>query len=164
MESFDLLLVKRDAQTYKTLKGAEFGLYRIHEGQKEYYQQDGSWSKDIATWVSDASGSIQFEKLAQDTYWLKELAAPQGYQRLTDPVEVTLTRSMSMDVLNTKATPEVPQTPHKPQKPEISVPSEKLPATGITQKGIWHYGIVPSIVGGLLLWMNRKQKKKRNFK
>lgn len=164
MESFDLLLVKRDAQTYKTLKGAEFGLYRIHEGQKEYYQQDGSWSKDIATWVSDASGSIQFEKLAQGTYWLVELDAPQGYQRLTDPVEVTLTRSMSMDVLNTKATPEVPQTPHKPQKPEISVPSEKLPATGITQKGIWHYGIVPSIVGGLLLWMNRKQKKKRNFK
>ncbi|MDV7680385.1 SpaA isopeptide-forming pilin-related protein [Erysipelothrix rhusiopathiae] len=164
MESFDLLLVKRDAQTYKTLKGAEFGLYRIHEGQKEYYQQDGSWSKDIATWVSDASGSIQFEKLAQDTYWLKELAAPQGYQRLTDPVEVTLTRSMSMDVLNTKATSEVPQTPHKPQKPEISVPSEKLPATGITPKGIWHYGIVPSIVGGLLLWINRKQKKKRNFK
>lgn len=163
-ECYDLLLVKRDAQTYKTLKGAEFGLYRIHEGQKEYYQQDGSWSKDVATWVSDASGFIQFKKLVQDTYWLEELEAPQGYQRLTDPVEVTLTRSMSMDVLNTKATSDVPQTPHKPQKPEISVPSEKLPAAGITPKGIWHYGIVPSIVGGLLLWINRKQKKKRNFK
>lgn len=33
-ECYDLLLVKRDAQTYKTLKGAEFRLYRIHEGQK----------------------------------------------------------------------------------------------------------------------------------
>ncbi|MDE8197612.1 hypothetical protein PT113_08975, partial [Erysipelothrix rhusiopathiae] len=59
-QRYDLLLVKRDAQTHKTLVGAEFGLYRIHEGQKEYYQQDGSWSKDVATWVSDASGFIQF--------------------------------------------------------------------------------------------------------
>lgn len=164
MQRYDLLLVKRDAQTHKTLEGAEFGLYRIQAGQKEYYQLDGSWSKDVATWVSDASGSIQFEKLAQDTYWLEELVAPQGYQRLTAPVAVKLTRSMSMDVLNTKTTPEAPQTPHKPQKPELSVPSAKLPATGITPKGIWHYGIVPSIVGGLLLWINRKQKKKRNFK
>lgn len=76
--------MKRDAQTHKTLVGAEFGLYRIQSGQKEYYQQDGSWSKDVATWVSDASGFIQFKKLVQDTYWLEELEAPQGYRRLTD--------------------------------------------------------------------------------
>ena len=89
--------------TPSPLAGAVFALYRKENGKKEYYveAEDGTvdWTEGdptaantlVTTYTTDASGNVSFKGLKADvTYYLQEVKAPDGYNRLTNDVPVTI--------------------------------------------------------------------------
>lgn len=83
------------------LSGAEFRLYRDGgaAGSKEYYS--GTDESGFATWSQDSQGAISaktdpngeilFDGLpSSGTYFLEEIAAPAGYEKLSNPVTVDI--------------------------------------------------------------------------
>lgn len=86
------------------LAGATFVLYKevtaegATEATKMYYKWNDTDKK--VEWVADKSqatskttdstGAASFDGLADGTYYLEETAAPAGYNKLTQPVEVTV--------------------------------------------------------------------------
>ena len=104
--------------TGKKLKDAEFVLFRLNEANnKEYYSQDTSQDTDSkkVTWVDDvqnatklktkANGKTTFEGLKDGIYYLEEIKAPDGYNKLKEPVKVEIKPSYTTDgsSLNTAA-------------------------------------------------------------
>lgn len=78
------------------LEGAQFELYRdkvctdkvdLKKSANGYVLSAGS--KDVLS--SDTNGSFIILGLDQGTYYLKEIKAPDGYQILKEPVEITIT-------------------------------------------------------------------------
>lgn len=92
-----------DKETTK-LAGAKFVLYKevtadgATEATKMYYKWNDTNKK--VEWVADKSqatskttdenGVASFDGLADGTYYLEETEAPAGYNKLTQPVEVTV--------------------------------------------------------------------------
>ena len=82
-------LVKHDISNRATLlPGAKFTL---QNEQKLYYQPNGGFDAAKAELTTDDAGQIRFANLADGTYTLTETKAPDGYARLTHPVEITVT-------------------------------------------------------------------------
>lgn len=93
-----------EGTTAKKLAGAEFVLYKeVTAGEKTshfYYKWNDTEKK--VEWVeekpgittactvvtTDDNGAASFDGLANGTYYLVETKAPDGYNQLTDPVEV----------------------------------------------------------------------------
>lgn len=97
--------------TGKKLEKAVFVLYRKNGETKEYYKWDDANNK--VTWVSednnptqkttDANGKATFEGLKEGTYYLKEITAPDGYNKLKEPVEVKIEATYNANgTLNTE--------------------------------------------------------------
>ena len=98
--------------TDKKLENAVFVLYKDNGTDKEYYKQDAS--KNV-TWVAeaeketaatqkttDATGKTTFEGLKAGTYYLEEITAPRGYNKLKAPEKVEIIASYNTDgTLNT---------------------------------------------------------------
>lgn len=89
----------KDDQT-KKLSGAEFVLYKVVSGANKYYKWDDTaqkvrWvdDKDQATVVTTVAGAASFEGLANGTYYLEETKAPEGYNPLSEPQEITVSGS-----------------------------------------------------------------------
>ena len=90
----------------KKLENAVFVLYKLNGADREYYKQDTS--KKV-TWVAEAdkanatsmkteaNGKATFEGLKEGTYYLEEITAPKGYNKLKDPVEVKIKASYKID-------------------------------------------------------------------
>ena len=86
--------------TGKKLENAVFVLYKKDGTNKEYYK----WNEDSkkVEWVSeadkatatskttDATGKATFEGLKAGTYYLEEITAPKGYNKLKDSVKVKI--------------------------------------------------------------------------
>lgn len=76
----------RGATGYAALSGAVFGLY------------DSTGANLLATATSDGLGELYFKNLKRDNYVLKELTAPEGYELLSDPIQVAYTDFVSSGV------------------------------------------------------------------
>ncbi len=89
------------------LQDAEFILYKTVEGINQYALINGVANADgkitsgkITGWteeeaqatklISDSNGKIEIEGLDSGTYSLKEIKAPNGYNKLAEPVTVTI--------------------------------------------------------------------------
>ena len=102
--------------TGKKLEKAVFVLYKKDGTNKEYYK----WNEDSkkVEWVSEenkttatqrttnVNGKATFEGLKEGTYYLEEITAPKGYNKLKDPVEVKIepTYDTTNGTLDTSAT------------------------------------------------------------
>lgn len=91
----------------KFLAGAEFQLSRVDSNggtETTYYlsKNDGTieWSENEAAAVTlstDANGSISVKGIPAGTYYLTEIKAPDGYNKLEKPVEVVIDASITTD-------------------------------------------------------------------
>lgn len=104
------------------LAGAEFALYKeVTEDEtttKLYYKyveadaETGDkarvdWVADVAnatTVITDADGKAEFAGLANGTYFLEEIEAPDGYNKLTQAKKVTVNPTRTAIDSETKAT------------------------------------------------------------
>lgn len=97
----------------KKLEGAKFKLYRGSGEEKQYAQvTDGKvsgWTTEAnATELSsDAQGLFKVTGLDDGTYYLEETVAPDGYNKLTNPVTVII----SADTTNGQEWTNYDQTP-----------------------------------------------------
>lgn len=116
---FDLTVDKFDGTEKETadvsskrLQGATFILYKVEEGKNLYYVQDGTTK--AVTWdenktkatpkETNVNGKATFEGLKEGTYYLEEITAPDGYNKLKEPVKVKIEANYNANgTLNTTA-------------------------------------------------------------
>lgn len=72
------------------LSGAEFALYYDEECEQAVYKKDGTTQVTLKTVNGEASTDAD-TLLEPGTYYLKETAAPSGYQIVTNPIEIEVT-------------------------------------------------------------------------
>ena len=111
----DILKVKKDSNPEEILAGAHFTLYAsttegtIDESKpiKVTKEADGKYSyaadqnaadatDDMVTVANKIEGqgyNLHINGLAAGTYYLKETKAPEGYNKLTSPIKVTITKT-----------------------------------------------------------------------
>lgn len=78
-ETYNIKVIKIDAETNEKLVGAEFGLFKK--------EANGEWSSEpIQTSITNEHGLAFFEKLSEGEYKIKELTAPPGYEIITEEV------------------------------------------------------------------------------
>ena len=102
--NFDIFVHKydgtaNDGNKNKKLEGAVFVLYKSENGEKKYYKLN---EKNEVEWVTEAQkdsakqmttntdGCTAFNGLQEGTYFLEEIEAPKGYNKLTKPVQVEI--------------------------------------------------------------------------
>ena len=117
----DILKVKKDSNPEEILAGAHFTLYAsttegtIDENKpiKVIKDEDGKYSyaadqvstdpsviTDMVTVATKFEGTgynLHINGLAAGIYYLKETKAPDGYNKLTDAIKVTITKSTTAD-------------------------------------------------------------------
>ena len=89
-----ITLVKVDASNGQKLAGAKFTLNTRNEDGTytpvAFYSNAAMTGEKVTEVVTDGSGNAVFYGLAYGTYYLIETEAPEGYNLLTEPVEVTI--------------------------------------------------------------------------
>jgi fimbrial isopeptide formation D2 family protein/LPXTG-motif cell wall-anchored protein len=93
--TYELDTKKVDGNTGAALKDAKFKLYRMNGETKEYCKiTDGkvsAWNETGTELVSNQDGLFTVAGLDDGTYYLEETQAPNGYNKLTEPVKVFIT-------------------------------------------------------------------------
>ena len=118
VHDFNLGVVKteKDAASPTYLAGAEFALYKeTVSGEKLYYQvadkkvnwngpyADGAAARDNnkadirTTQASDGKFTEDFKGLEDGTYYLEEIKAPEGYNKLDNAIKVTIKSTLNDD-------------------------------------------------------------------
>lgn len=110
--TYQLNVTKVDGiDTTKTLSGAQFRLYRnqtVADVTTKVYARVDASGKLIASVTdvaqasvleSDSTGKFTVAGLDAGTYWLEEIKAPDGYNKMDDPVRVTITPEYANDTL-----------------------------------------------------------------
>ncbi|MDY3244502.1 MAG: SpaH/EbpB family LPXTG-anchored major pilin [Candidatus Limiplasma sp.] len=149
---FDVLkyTMKDNAET--PLAGAKFVLYKTVDG-KNYYVKvtDGKvtgWTETKAEGTvfetPDDDGSFTISGLDADTYYLEEVEAPAGYNKLAAPVKVTITATINTATNVGTATVTYGENSTGTVKIENKTGVE-LPSTGGVGTTIFY------VIGGLLM-------------
>lgn len=149
---FDVLkyTMKDNAET--PLAGAKFVLYKTVDG-KNYYVKvtDGKvtgWTETKAEGTvfetPDDDGSFTISGLDVDTYYLEEVEAPAGYNKLAAPVKVTITATINTATNVGTATVTYGENSTGTVKIENKTGVE-LPSTGGVGTTIFY------VIGGLLM-------------
>lgn len=101
----DINKIKKGSE--EKLAGAQFSLYRSEEdakngnnaitvsGSNGSYAVDPTTSNTVFESVASIDGkgyNLHLNGLAEGTYYLKEIEAPSGYNKLTSPIKVTITK------------------------------------------------------------------------
>ena len=147
----DILKVKKDSTPEEILADAHFTLYasttegaideskpikvtKDAEGKYSYAadQNAADATDDMVTVASIIDGqgyNLHINGLAAGTYYLKETKAPEGYNKLTDAIKVTITKSTTEDENDWTLTVDKASVVGKIVKVENSTGS-LLPSTG----------------------------------
>lgn len=203
-QKLEIEVNKTDAETKTPLSGAKFGLYTLEsigvnvkqkpknsrlaleKEEKRILVEEGTL---IAVCITDESGKGFFEAdLPLGTYEVRELEAPEGYQKTEDVVVVDGSYSgekggqdvekqihtvafenKSMTEIpvypETPEQPKVPETPKKEEKKEPEIYKAKTPAapnivkTGDDSQIILWLGITGLALGGSIAFSQWKKRK-----
>ena len=149
---FDVLKYTMKDSTETPLAGAKFVLYKTVDG-KNYYVKvtDGKvtgWTETKAEGTvfetPDDDGSFTISGLDADTYYLEEVEAPAGYNKLAAPVKVTITATINTATNVGTATVTYGENSTGTVKIENKTGVE-LPSTGGVGTTIFY------VIGGLLM-------------
>lgn len=103
------------------LAGAEFKLSRDEKGENVLhfdaktvegktnvfsYNEKG----EVTSFTTDNNGYLYFEGLDEGTYYLTEVKAPDGYNKLTSPIKVVITSSQDNDATDNVENPKATKT------------------------------------------------------
>ena len=97
--SYGLEVVKKDANdANKLLPGAKFQLYKDSENQENLVEftdkQNGDYivaaNGSVTEVVTDQDGKLNITGLDSGTYILKETVAPEGYNKLQNPITIII--------------------------------------------------------------------------
>lgn len=141
---------KDDKEIY--LAGAEFVLYKKTVDGKIYYVKavNGKvtgWTEtesEATVFVSSADDTFSISGLDADTYYLKEIKAPDGYNMLKDPVKVVITATIDQTTKVGTATVTYGNGATGTVEIENNTGTE-LPSTGGVGTTIFY------VIGGLLM-------------
>ena len=148
---FDVLKYTMKDSTETSLAGAKFVLYKTVDG-KNYYVKvtDGKvtgWTETKAegtVFETPDDGSFTISGLDADTYYLEEVEAPAGYNKLAAPVKVTITATINATTNVGTATVTYGENSAGTVKIENKTGVE-LPSTGGVGTTIFY------VIGGLLM-------------
>lgn len=106
--TYPLDILKKKSGTEEKLAGAKFSLYTSAEDAKAgknpikvseskgNYVVDPMSTNTVFESVESIEGkeyNLQLNGLAAKDYWLKEIEAPAGFNKLTDPIKITITKT-----------------------------------------------------------------------
>lgn len=106
--TYPLDILKKKSGSEEKLAGAKFELYRNAtdakagtnainvSGSNGNYVVDSTSSTTVFASVASIDGkdyNLHLNGLAAGDYWLKETEAPAGFNKLTDPVKITITKT-----------------------------------------------------------------------
>ena len=143
-----ITLVKVDASNGQRLAGAKFTLNVLNEDGTytpvAFYSNAAMTGEKVTEVVTDGSGNAVFYGLAYGTYYLIETEAPEGYNLLTEPVEVTIGANthLTENAVTVKNSAEF-----------------RLPETGGIGTAIFTFGGIGIIGAAALILLGGKKKK-----
>lgn len=147
---FDVFKYAKKDKEEIPLAGAQFVLYKTVNGKPSYVQAANG---KITGWTDDKEKATVFETpdngnfviagLDADTYYLEETKAPDGYNRLKDPVKVVITATIAGDKTG-RATITYNETATGTVRIENQTGVE-LPSTGGIGTTVFY------VIGGLLM-------------
>lgn len=110
--TYPLDILKKKSGSEEKLAGAKFELYKNEEdakagtnainvsGSNGNYVVDSTSSTTVFESAASIDGkdyNLHLNGLAAGEYWLKETEAPAGFNKLTDPVKITITKTGDTD-------------------------------------------------------------------
>lgn len=113
--TYPLDILKKDKKGDKKLAGAKFSLYRSSEDAKngknaiKVSGSNGNYVVDSTSTTTEfesveeitgAGYNLHVNGLAEGTYYLVETQAPAGYNKLTAPIKIEITKSANTEVNN----------------------------------------------------------------
>lgn len=103
--TYELDVNKVDGETGTGLGGAKFVLYRGEGANKEYVQINAA--NKVTGWTPNKDDAKTFETVAEQafaiigldagTYYLEETVAPEGYNKLKEPIKLVIDATMLAD-------------------------------------------------------------------
>lgn len=168
----DINKIKKDSNPEEKLAGAKFELYKSEAdakagenaikvtGSNGKYVVDPKSTNTVFESVAsldDKEYNLHLNGLAAGDYWLKETEAPAGFNKLTAPIQITITKSTDGDENNWTISKNGTDEPDKIIDIENSTGS-LLPSTGGTGVIVFA-GVAILLVFGVVVSFIRDKRK-----